>query len=127
MEISPSGPPSCFESKSFHLPYSESQAPAITFYGGRPRLSHNCRRRTVIDGPFTAAKELIAGCAIIQAKSKDEAIESTQRFVTVDAPGRYRKESDCKIRQRFELEDLPVDPAEKPEGRRQVEKRLRDK
>ena len=90
------------------------------------RVRYSGGKRTVIDGPFTEAKELIAGYAIIQAKSKDEAIEWTQRFVTVDAPGRYRKESDCEIRQMFELEDFPVDPAEKPEGWRQVEKRLRD-
>lgn len=35
------------------------------------------------------------------------------RFVQVDAPGRYGAESECEIRQIFELEDFPVDPAEK--------------
>jgi hypothetical protein len=90
------------------------------------RVRYSGSKRTVIDGPFTEAKELIAGYAIIQAKSKQEAIEWTKQFVTVDAPGRYRQESDCEIRQMFELEDFPVDPAEKPGGWRQVEKRLRD-
>ena len=90
------------------------------------RVRYSGSQRTVTDGPFTEAKELIAGYAIIQARSREEAIEWTKRFVTVDAPGRYRQESDCELRQFFELEDFPVDPAEKPGGWREVEKRLRD-
>ena len=90
------------------------------------RVRYSGSERTVIDGPFAETKELIAGYAIIQVKSRDEAIEWTKRFVTVDAPGRYRQESDCEIRQIFELEDFPADPAEKPGGWRQVEQRLRD-
>ncbi|MGH8700204.1 MAG: YciI family protein [Burkholderiales bacterium] len=92
--------------------------------GARVRYSAN--KRTVIDGPFTETKELIAGYAIIQVKSREAAIEWTKRFVAVDAPGRLGSESDCEIRQFFELEDFPVDPAEKPEGWRQLERRLRD-
>jgi hypothetical protein len=46
--------------------------------------------------------------------------------VQVDAPGRLGAESECEIRPFFELEDFPVDPAEKPDGWRQVEQRLRD-
>jgi len=90
------------------------------------RIKYSGGKRTVIDGPFTEAKELVAGYTLIQVKSRDAAIEWTRRFVTVDAPGRYRQESDCEIRQIFELEDFPVDPAEKPDGWRQVELRLRD-
>jgi hypothetical protein len=71
-------------------------------------------------------KELIAGYAIIQMKSRHAAIEWTKRFVQVDAPGRYGEESECEIRQIFELEDFPIDPAEKPEGWRQREQRLQD-
>jgi hypothetical protein len=63
------------------------------------RVKYAGSRRTVVDGPFTESKELIAGYAIIQAKSWDAAIEWTKRFVTVDAPGRYRRESDCELRQ----------------------------
>jgi hypothetical protein len=70
------------------------------------RVRYTGSKRTVIDGPFAETKELIAGYAIIQAKSKQEAIEWTKRFVTVDAPGRYRHESDCEIRQMFEPEDF---------------------
>ena len=90
------------------------------------RVRYSGSKRTVIDGPFTETKELVAGYAIIQAKSMDEAIEWTKRFVTVDAPGRLGSTSDCEIRQIFEIEDFPVDPAEKPGGWREVETKLRD-
>ena len=78
------------------------------------RVRYSGSKRTVIDGPFVETKELIAGYTIIQVKSRDEAIEWTKRFVQVDAPGRYGAQSECEIRQIFELEDFPVDPAEKP-------------
>src|SRR5437870_13355975 len=45
--------------------------------GARVRFSGG--KRTVIDGPFTEAKELIAGFWLIQAKSKEEAVEWVKR------------------------------------------------
>jgi len=90
------------------------------------RVRYSGRQRTVIDGPFAETKELIAGYAILQFTSKKEAIEWTRRFVQVDAPGRLGAESGCEIRPIFELEDFPVDPAEKPDGWRQLEQQLRD-
>lgn len=72
--------------------------------GVRVRYSGN--QRLVIDGPFTETKELVAGYAIIQVKSREEAIEWTRRFVKVDAPGRLGKESDCELRRIFEIEDF---------------------
>jgi hypothetical protein len=42
---------------------------------------------TVIDGPFTESKELIAGFAIIKAKSKEEAIEGARRFLKIAGDG----------------------------------------
>ena len=42
---------------------------------------------TVTDGPFTESKELVAGFAIIQVKSKEEAIHWTKRFVQVAGDG----------------------------------------
>jgi len=70
------------------------------------RVRYSGSKRTVIDGPFTETKELIAGYVIIQVKSREEAIEWTKRFVLVDAPGRLDAESDCEIRPIFELEDF---------------------
>ncbi|MGH8246313.1 MAG: YciI family protein, partial [Gammaproteobacteria bacterium] len=40
-------------------------------------------KRTVIDGPFAETKELIGGYAIVQAKSKEEAIALANRVVDV--------------------------------------------
>jgi len=60
-------------------------------------------RRTVIDGPFTETKELIAGFWLIQAKSKDEAIEWAKRVPF--------QEGEVEVRQVFELEDFGPGPA----------------
>src|SRR5580765_1591052 len=53
--------------------------------GARVRLSGG--KFTVTDGPFTETKELVAGYAIIQVKSKEEAIELTKRFLKVVGEG----------------------------------------
>jgi hypothetical protein len=42
---------------------------------------------TVTDGPFTEAKELIGGFALVEVKSKDEAIEWGKRFLKVAGDG----------------------------------------
>ena len=70
------------------------------------RVRYAGSKRTVTDGPFAETKELIAGYAMLQFTSKEEAIEWTKRFVQVDAPGRLGAESECEIRQVFEAEDF---------------------
>jgi hypothetical protein len=42
---------------------------------------------TVTDGPFTEAKEVIAGFALLEAKSKEEAIEMAKRFLQIAGDG----------------------------------------
>ena len=71
----------------------------------------------VTDGPFVATKELIAGYWLIQAKSRDEAIEWARRVPF--------QEGEVEVRQVFELEDFPIDPAEKPNGWRENEEQFR--
>ena len=44
------------------------------------RIRYAGKKRSVIDGPFSEAKELIAGYTIIQAKTREEALEWTKRF-----------------------------------------------
>jgi hypothetical protein len=66
--------------------------------GARVRRSGG--KLTVTDGPFTESKELIAGFALLNAKSKEEAIELTKRFLEVAGEG------ECEIRQIFEAEDF---------------------
>jgi hypothetical protein len=58
-------------------------------------------KRTVIDGPFTEAKELVAGYWIIDVKSKEEAIEWVKR-----CPAPTEGEAEIEIRQVFELTDF---------------------
>jgi hypothetical protein len=53
--------------------------------GARVRLGKG--KVTVTDGPFTEAKELVAGMALIQVKSKEEAVEWTKRFLKVAGDG----------------------------------------
>src|SRR5271155_3224715 len=65
------------------------------------RVKFSGTSRTVIDGPFTEAKELIAGFWIWQLKSLEEAIEWVKRGPNCSA-GDYEVE----IRQAFEMEDL---------------------
>src|SRR6058998_3496266 len=80
--------------------------------GSRVRFSGG--KRTVIDGPFTETKELVAGFWLWQVKSKEEAIEWLKR-----APF---DETEVEIRQVFEAEDFGAEFT--PELREQ-EERLR--
>ena len=54
---------------------------------GGARVRSRDGKITVVDGPFTESKELIAGFAILQAKSKEDAIESAKRFVKIAGDG----------------------------------------
>jgi len=67
------------------------------------RIKYSGGKRTLIDGPFTEAKELIAGYTIIQVKSREEALEWTRRFPNPALPG---KNGEIEVRQLFELEDF---------------------
>src|SRR5688500_15192333 len=64
--------------------------------GAKVRFDGN--KRSVIDGPFTEAKELIAGFWLIQVKSKEEAVEWAKRVPFT--------EGEVELRQIFELEDF---------------------
>jgi hypothetical protein len=67
--------------------------------GARVTLSGT--KRTVVDGPFTEAKELIAGFWLIQVGSKEEAVEWVKR-----CPCGNDQENEIEIRQVFEVEDF---------------------
>lgn len=62
------------------------------------RIQYSGSKRTVVDGPFTETKELIAGFWLIQVKSRDEAIEWAKR-VPFD-------HGELELRQVFEIEDF---------------------
>jgi hypothetical protein len=65
--------------------------------GAKVRISEG--KFTVTDGPFTETKELIAGFAIVQARSKGEAIELAKRFLDVTGEG----ESEIRL-----MHDVPA-------------------
>ena len=64
------------------------------------RVRRDGERVTVSDGPFTEAKELIGGFAILQADSKEEAIELCRKFLAVAGDG------ECELRQLYEASAL---------------------
>jgi len=66
-----------------------SKGARVVFAGGKPR---------VIDGPFTEAKEIVGGFWLIQAKSREEAVEWARRVPF--------EQGEIEIRQVFELEDF---------------------
>jgi hypothetical protein len=47
---------------------------------------------TVLDGPFTEAKELVGGWCLMECRDRDEAVEWTKRFLTVLGEG------ECRVR-----------------------------
>jgi hypothetical protein len=69
---------------------ASSKGARVKFSGGK---------RTVIDGPFTETKELVAGFWVWQVKSKDEAIAWVKRAPFGDG-------AEIEIRQVFEAEDF---------------------
>jgi len=84
---------------------ASSKGARVTFSAGKPY---------VVDGPFAETKELVAGFWLVQAKSKDEAIEWVKRAPFENAV--------VEIRQVFEADDFG--PALTPELR-EAEERLR--
>ena len=81
------------------------------------RINFSGSKRTVVDGPFTETKELIAGYWVWQVRSMDEAIEWAKR-----CPNPTGSESVLEIRPIFEAEDFGAEFT--PELRKQ-EERLR--
>ena len=89
-----------------------SKGARVTFSGGK---------RTVTDGPFAEAKELVAGFWLIQVKSKEEAIEWVKRC---PSPMGEDVESVIEIRQVYEASDFPPDVFSDEDAAREQE--LRD-
>ena len=75
--------------------------------GARVRISGE--KFSVTDGPFAETKELIAGFAIVRAKSKAEAIELAKRFLKVVGEG----ESEIRL-----MHDAPAFPPDAPQAAR---------
>lgn len=70
------------------------------------RVQYSGGRRSVVDGPFAEAKELIAGYTIITVRSREEAAEWVNRM-----PNPHLEDGVIEVRQLFELEDFGENPA----------------
>ena len=67
------------------------------------RIEYDGKKRSFVDGPFAETKELVAGYTIIQAKSREEAIEWTKRFPNPAVDG---VKCQIEVREFYELEDF---------------------
>jgi hypothetical protein len=67
------------------------------------RVRYAGDRRTVLDGPFTESKELVAGYTTIQVRSREEAEEWVRRFPNPAGPG---GEAEIEVRQLIDLADF---------------------
>jgi hypothetical protein len=78
------------------------------------RVQYEGAKRTLVDGPFTETKELIAGYTLIQARSREEAMEWSRRF-----PNPIGEGATChiEVRQLYEMEDFEGLVEEKTAGR----------
>jgi hypothetical protein len=81
------------------------------------RVHYAKGKSKVTDGPFAETKELVGGFWLIEAKSRDEALDWARRIPF--------HEGEVEVRPLFELTDFPVDPAEKPDGWREKEEQFR--
>ena len=86
------------------------------------RVHFSGDKRTVIDGPFTETKELVAGFWIWEVKSMAEAIEWVKR-----CPNPMLSESDIDIRPVASLEDFGPELMEKAQGILEAEKKSRER
>ena len=93
-----------------------SKDAVVRFPGGSLRVRFEGGKRTVIDGPFTESKELIAGFWLLQVRSLDEAIEWVKR-----AP--FGGGIEIEIRPIFEVDEFHEQAHISPELRER-EKRL---
>jgi hypothetical protein len=87
-----------------------SNGARVAFSSGKPRVT---------DGPFTESKEVVGGYWMIQAKSKQEALDWAKRVPAAEGDV-------VEIRQVFEMSDFPPDvqkAADSPTVRAQVEKK----
>jgi hypothetical protein len=72
------------------------------------RIKYEGGHRSVVDGPFTETKELIAGYTLIQVRTREEAMEWARRF---PAPFGDKASGEIEVRELYEMDDLPPNNA----------------
>ena len=67
------------------------------------RVQYEGSKRSIVDGPFTESKELIAGYTLIQTRTREEALEWSRRY-----PNPVGEGVSChiEVRQLYEMEDF---------------------
>jgi hypothetical protein len=91
------------------------------------RVKYAGDKRSVVDGPFTESKELIAGYSIVQFETIAEALDFSRRMLEIHMRHTGVPEGEVEVRQVFETEEFPVSPEEKPGGWRDQELAFRDR
>jgi hypothetical protein len=81
-------------------------AEGLTPAGARARVVVKGGKRQVVDGPFTESKEIVGGYAIIDAKSREEALGLARRFMELHQKHWPTFEGECEVRP-FEEEVQP--------------------
>jgi len=69
--------------------------------GWKVRISG--KKRTMVNGPFTGAKDLIAGYTLIQTRTREEAMDWASRYPNPTIDG---ADTEIEVRQLFEMEDF---------------------
>ena len=67
------------------------------------RVQYEGSRRTLVDGPFTESKELVAGYTLIQTRTREEAMEWSRRYPNPVSEG---MRCHIEVRQLYELADF---------------------
>src|SRR6266851_1655179 len=83
------------------------------------RVRSSAGKLTVTDGPFTEAKEVVGGFAILRANSKEEAIQLAKNFLKEVGDG------ECELRQLFEADTCEQKAARSSYDRRGVPQPLK--
>jgi hypothetical protein len=96
--------------------FDSSQGSRVVYANGR---------KSVVDGPFAEAKELVAGFYIIQVSSKEEAIEWAKRCPVELAVQGTNMEAVVEVRQIVEIDQLPTATAEQQERDARLREHLR--
>jgi hypothetical protein len=92
---------------------NESKAGTMLGSGGLKATAQGARVRlaggkvTVIDGPFTEAKEVIGGYAQFELKSKEEAVESAVAFMELHRQHWPGWEGETEVRQMYGPDEFP--------------------
>jgi len=106
-------PPKALMDAMHHISEEAIKNGAMVISGGLASTAQSNRVRlsggkiSVIDGPFTEAKEVIGGFAILNFNSKEEALESAKAFMDLHRQHWPGWEGETEVRQMYGPEDFP--------------------